>query len=376
MSIINESDTNSKAISKEIQILKFYLINGEDFKNDENFGKFLKEILFDIPEIYKIEKLITKILNYIETEEELILIFNQKCSEQIKAIFKEVDISHVEKKAKIDNFFPKINKDISFKNIKEKIEGTLKNTSNKLSDVNTILDLNTVPFITNIQNTNTYITINSNDTESILSDMKNKTINLSNQKSTNFSDISVVSNKFNNELTNKTNYRGINSILADKIINLPKANKEINKKKKEKNSKNLLQKIFEKYDKNEIKQDNLQNKTNIIKQVVNKEFYQKDNKTPKIIENDKLKFSVRKNIPIADTSIADKYNHKIFKLNSLNMSQVKNKDISPTRTDLSEDEILVENTPTKLENFKFTKKSPNALNKMNFIKLFNQKKEN
>ena len=245
-----------------------------------------------------------------------------------------------------------------------------------MPDINTSLELNSTPYITNIQNTNTYITINSNDAESILSDIKNKTINLSNQKSTNFSDISTISNKFNNEVNNKTSFRGINSILANKIINLPKANKEINKKKKEKNSKNLLQKIFENYDKKELKEDNIQNKTNIIKQVVNKEFYHKNNKTPKIIENEKLKFSVRKNITNPDTSLADKYNHKIFKLNSLNLTQARNKDVSPTRTDISEDEILVENTPTKLENNKINKKSPNGLTKINFIKLFNQKKEN
>jgi hypothetical protein len=258
-------------------------------------------------------------------------------------ISKEIEITHIQKKDKIENYFKKTNIDISFKNIKEKIHN---------KDI--IKEVPPLQSSINVYNTNTYITINqSNDIDSRLSELK-ATKTLSDNKSTNYSSNSLITinNKPNEVKIN--NFRGINSRLAGNILNRPKAIQEKNKIKK--NSKNVIQKLFEGLDYKPVKSIAI-NPTNNMKDVINKNFYHK-----KPEREDEVKYSVR-NKTTGDTSLLNKYNHSIFKKN-----YTHKKNVSPTRSDI-DDEILVHKTPTRDNTLSLIP------DKMNFIRLFNQNKK-
>jgi hypothetical protein len=319
--------------------------------SEAEFEKFLKEILLNTSELYKIETAILDILNDLETEQEIIDMFVEKFTSNTTLpeskkrklsqlnISNEIEITHIEKKSKIDNYFKKTNKDATFKNIKEKINNKeINNDASPLIPVQSTI---------NIHNTNTFITINQcNDTEDY------KTRNLSDQKSTTYSNMSLTTVNNKPAEVKPNNFRGINSRLAGNILNFPKAKQEKNIIKK--NSKNVIQKLFEGLDYKPIKVVDTNKQTNYIKEIVNKDFYIK----PK--REEECKYSVR-NKTTGDTSLLNKYNHAIFKKNP-------KKDVSPARSDLSDD-ILVHKTPTRENQLKFVP------DKMNFLKLLNQNKK-
>jgi hypothetical protein len=331
-------------IEKDFQKLK---INMSMIDVNSEFDIFVKEIMLNIPELYKIEKTIMDILIDIETEQDILDMFTKKFDEykefptSKKRRLSQLNISNeisseitTIDKNKIDNYFKKTNRDITFKNIKEII-------NNK--DI--------LPLQVNVYNTNNIITLNqTNDTDSLLVKP------LSDNKSTNYSNNSLITVNTNKPPEVKiNNFRGINSRLAGNIVNAPKTIQEKNKNKK--NSKNIIKKLFESLDYNPVVNP-LPTNTNNIKDIVNKNFY---NKKPE--REDEVKYSVR-NKNKGDTSLLSKYSHSIFKKNHI----YPKKDVSPARTDLS-DEILVHKTPTRENQLTFVP------DRINLLKIFNQNKK-
>jgi hypothetical protein len=217
--------------------------------------------------------------------------------------------------------------------------------------------------------------------------------NISNQKSTNATNFTTedLSNKKNQESNNKLK-RGINSMLQGSLVNRPTTHREksLNKSRKKIEGNLKMMQFFDKMS-NEIKDNisfvNTSNQNSNIKGAIRNQFY-KNNKTyefdnreennsnlsnSSIIYPEQTKFSKR--AKSQQVNIAGKYDNILFNRNNVGRIKPASKnEKSSVHSCLTDDEILCENTPTKLDQFKFMKKSPskNEIIK-NYDRLFKQK---
>jgi hypothetical protein len=223
-----------------------------------------------------------------------------------------------------------------------------------------------------------------------------KQLNLTAQKSTNFtasagnSNVKPFAPKSDIEKRRST---GINGSLTDRLREIPKIEKakqlKKSKKKASKNSKSLVAKILERMPvhKNSTNTNNIP-ASNPLKAAISGSFYDKNkiidhsseennsnlansNTNSNGIISDTTKYSKRSASTTANNNGFKKY-ELLFSRKKLGIPQSVRKDVSPARSNLTDDEILCEDTPTKHDAFKFNKKSPNTL-RGDFVKLMTQK---
>jgi hypothetical protein len=227
--------------------------------------------------------------------------------------------------------------------------------------------------------TNSNISLKSENTNGTsynfhMFDPHKNAINLSNQKSTNLTDITLPNNK--EQDCKYSRGRGINLILQGNLINRPKARKEkpqINNSKKKNGAASQMLKLF-KQKEAEINETiqfvNTSDQNTNVKGISQSEFYKKSKafafnnqvennsnlSNNPIIYPEPTKYSKRAKSP--RVNVVGKYDNILFNRNKIGrMKSVKN-DNSSVKSLLSDDEIICENTPTKLDQFKFMKKSP------------------